>query len=146
MLPLLFGFWPKHVACFMEFIFFHISLLKSLNLVLISGAKLDAWMLTHLDRVSIKILWKKKKNLVEVLIFITEAYSEPYQTSKMEWTSKIVNGYGQFTIFAKSFILEVWQVSEYAFVVQYWTIIASINYLIICFIVNYVVTHNPLIY
>ena len=56
MLPLRFGFWPKHVACFMEFIFFHISLLKSLNLVLIPGAKLDAWMLTHLDRVSIKIL------------------------------------------------------------------------------------------
>ena len=93
-----------------------------------------------------KDIMKKKKNLVEVLIFITEAYSEPYQTSKMEWTSKIVNGYGQLTISAKSFILEVWQVSEYAFVVQYWTIIASINYLIICFIVNYVVTHNPLIY
>ena len=73
-------------------------------------------------------------------------YSEPYQTSKMEWTSKIVNGYGQLTISAKSFILEVWQVSEYAFVVQYWTIITSINYLIICFIVNYAVTHNPLIY
>ena len=88
----------------------------------------------------------KKKYLVEVLIFITEAYSEPYHTSKMDWTSKIVNGYGQLTIFARSFILEVWLVSEYAFVVQYWTIIASINYLIICFIVNYVVTHNPLIY
>ena len=38
----------------------------------------------------------------------TEVYSEPYQTSKMERLVK------PLTIFAKLFILDVWQGSEYA--------------------------------
>ena len=43
-----------------------------------------------------------------------EAYLELCQTSKMECFLKIVNGYNQLTIFAKYFILDVWQCSEYA--------------------------------
>ena len=40
-------------------------------------------------------------------------YSEPCQTSKMELFAKIVNG-KLLTPFAKGFILDVWQGSEYA--------------------------------
>ena len=43
-----------------------------------------------------------------------EAYSEPYQTSKIELFSKIVDSFHLLTIFSKSFILDAWQVSEYA--------------------------------
>ena len=42
------------------------------------------------------------------------AYSDPFQTSEMEIFVEIVNGYLLLTIFAKSFILDVWQGSEYA--------------------------------
>ena len=35
-----------------------------------------------------------------VYIYISEAYSEPCQTSKMELFGKIVNGYDPLTIFA----------------------------------------------
>ena len=83
MLPLRFGFWPKHVACFMEFIFFSYFSTKIFEFSFNPWCKigcLDAHALgqgVHKDIM-------KKKYLVEVLIFITEAYSEPYQTSKME--------------------------------------------------------------
>ena len=40
-------------------------------------------------------------------------HSEPSQTSKMEIYAKIVNGRELLTIFAKSFILDVWLGSEY---------------------------------
>ena len=50
-------------------------------------------------------------------MFIAEAYSEPCQTSKKEHFAKIVNGYKPSTIFAKCFILDLWQGSEYAFVI-----------------------------
>ena len=38
---------------------------------------------------------------------IAEAYSEPYQTSKMERFAKIVNGFQPLTIFGKRSILDV---------------------------------------
>ena len=41
-------------------------------------------------------------------------YSNPCQTSKMERFAKLVNGWKQLTIFAKSFILDVEQGSECA--------------------------------
>ena len=44
----------------------------------------------------------------------SEAYSEPYQLSKMERFAKIINGFQPLTIFAKQSILDVWQDSEYA--------------------------------
>ena len=47
--------------------------------------------------------------------WMSEAYSEPCQTSKMELFAKIVNGQKPFTIFVKHFIWGVWQGSEYAF-------------------------------
>ena len=43
-----------------------------------------------------------------------ETYSEPCQTSKMELYVKIVEGGRPLANFAKSFILDVWQGSEYA--------------------------------
>ena len=43
---------------------------------------------------------------------LSEAYSEPCQTCKMECSTKIVNGFQPFTIFAKCSILGVWQHSE----------------------------------
>ena len=42
---------------------------------------------------------------------ITDAYSEPCQSSKMELFAKIVNGL-TVNYFAKSSILDVWQGSE----------------------------------
>ena len=44
-----------------------------------------------------------------------ETHSEPYQRSKMECVAKIVNAKNMLPIFAKSFILDVWQGSEYPF-------------------------------
>ena len=41
------------------------------------------------------------------MIYWTEAYSEPFQTSKMELLEKIINDW-------KSFTLDSWQGSEYA--------------------------------
>ena len=43
----------------------------------------------------------------------SEAYSKPCQTSKMDVFAEIVNGFSFLTIFAKSFILEVWQDPEF---------------------------------
>ena len=43
-----------------------------------------------------------------------EAYSEPCQTSKMALLAKIVGVFQPLTVFVKSFILDVWQGSEYA--------------------------------
>ena len=40
--------------------------------------------------------------------YISEAYSEPYQTSKMELFLKKVSGLKHVTIFSKSSILDVW--------------------------------------
>ena len=42
------------------------------------------------------------------VLFKTEAYSEPCQTSKMERSAKIVNGLKALTTLAKRFILDVW--------------------------------------
>ena len=44
----------------------------------------------------------------------SEAYSESWQTSKMEWITEIVNGFQSLTMFSKHSTLIVWQVSEYA--------------------------------
>ena len=43
----------------------------------------------------------------------SEAYSKPCQTSKMEVSTKIVNGFSFLTIFVKIIILDVWQDSEF---------------------------------
>ena len=44
----------------------------------------------------------------------SEAYSEPYQTSKMERLAKIVKDFQVLTIFSKFSILDICQGSEYA--------------------------------
>ena len=51
---------------------------------------------------------------VFVLILGVKAYSESRQGSEMEFFAKKVNGSHPLTLFAKSSILDVWQVSEYA--------------------------------
>ena len=43
---------------------------------------------------------------------ISETYSEPSQTSKMELFVKIVKSWNPLSIFAKSSIIDVWQCSE----------------------------------
>ena len=43
-----------------------------------------------------------------------EEYPEPCQTSKIELCTKMVYGFWPLTIFASSFILDVWLGSEYA--------------------------------
>ena len=57
-----------------------------------------------------------------------DAYSEPFQTSKMERFGKIVNNLQPLTIFAKRSILDIWEGCEYAYfiydinsVFAYWT-------------------------
>ena len=49
----------------------------------------------------------------------TETYSEPCHKSKMESFAKIVNGLKVLAIFAKRFILDIWQGFEYVFVIFY---------------------------
>ena len=59
---------------------------------------------------------QNQQNYVEILpqnVFITQAYSEPCQTSKIERFAKIVNVFQPLTTFAKRTILDVWQGSEY---------------------------------
>ena len=43
---------------------------------------------------------------------LVEAYSRPYQTSKVERFVKLVNGFYRLTIFAKRSVLGIWQGSE----------------------------------
>ena len=45
-------------------------------------------------------MFLKKKTEKKILIFL-EAYSEPSQTSKMEFFAKIVNGFQRIAIFGK---------------------------------------------
>ena len=46
--------------------------------------------------------------------FVSDAYSEASQTSKMDSSTKTVNDLKPLTIFAKPSVLDVWQDSEYA--------------------------------
>ena len=61
-----------------------------------------------------------KKSLKEVFVSgavtcrIPETHFESIQTSKMELFAVIVHGFQPLTIFARSFILDVWLGSEYA--------------------------------
>ena len=48
-----------------------------------------------------------------------KANSEPCQISKIEFFTKIVNGYKRLKFFVKHFILDVWLDSEYASVIFY---------------------------
>ena len=48
----------------------------------------------------------------------SEAYSEPCQASKMERFAKQVNVFQPLTFFAKRSILNVWQGSEYASIID----------------------------
>ena len=67
----------------------------------------------------------KKNGMVELWSFLeffrcilcqySEAYSEPSQTSKMEFFAKIVNGFQLLTISAKRSIVDVWQCLEYTY-------------------------------
>ena len=46
-------------------------------------------------------------------LMLTEAYSEPCQTSKMELFEKKVNSFQPLTIFARILFLDVWLGSGY---------------------------------
>ena len=62
----------------------------------------------------LEIPWNSCKPLAEQ----AEEYSEPCETTKAEFFQKIANSWKQRAIFAKSSILDVWQGSEYAWVVN----------------------------
>ena len=61
------------------------------------------------------ISWEISLNLSK-----SGAYSEPYQTSKMELFAKIVNDFQPLTIFAKSSVVDVWQGSLAIFTGSNW--------------------------
>ena len=46
------------------------------------------------------------------------AYSEPCQTTNMEYFAKIVNDFQRLAIFAKRSILDIWEGCEYANVIM----------------------------
>ena len=50
---------------------------------------------------------------LDLFWYFPEAYLEAYQTYKMEFFTKIVNGFQLLTVFGKSFILDVLMDSEY---------------------------------
>ena len=58
--------------------------------------------------------WFSFYGLFIFMVYWTEAYSEPCQTSKMDLFAKIFDEWKQLTIFEKSSILDVWSGSEYA--------------------------------
>ena len=47
---------------------------------------------------------------------LSEVYSDSCQISKMKRFAKIFNSFEPLTIFTKHSILDIWQVSEYAYV------------------------------
>ena len=47
--------------------------------------------------------------------YLSEAYSEPYQTSNTKLFEKLVKGFQPLAIFTKSCILDVWQDTECIF-------------------------------
>ena len=46
---------------------------------------------------------------------LSEAYSEPYEISKMKLSTKMVKGFQPLIIFTKRSILDVWQGSEFIY-------------------------------
>ena len=46
--------------------------------------------------------------LIVFMVYWTEAYSEAFQTSKMELFAKIVNEWKLLVVFKKNIILDVW--------------------------------------
>ena len=54
--------------------------------------------------------WSKEQELAE-------AYTKPCQTSKVECFAEMVNGSTMLTVFAKHFLLNVCQSSEYGFAI-----------------------------
>ena len=83
--------------------------------------KLQEIMTRGVERASIMVvaLTRKYKQTPRSYagIRLTETYSEPCQTcqtSTMELFMKIVHGFESLTIFAKTFISDVWQTSGYA--------------------------------
>ena len=65
-------------------------------------------------RVSFLIKFDLCHERVKKFLRYSDAYSESWQTSKMESFVKIVNGFLSLTIFSKGCILDVSQLSEYA--------------------------------
>ena len=59
-------------------------------------------------------VWNIESSKINYKMKNKEKYSELCQISKMESFAKIVNGFQSLTIFAKRYILDVWQGSEYA--------------------------------
>ena len=62
---------------------------------------------------SILICLLKLLYFIYIVMLISETYSEPCETSKVELFAKIVNGLESLTIFVKNSILGIWQGSEY---------------------------------
>ena len=62
-------------------------------------------------------LWRTAVKNTTLYLFskllYTEAHQQPCQTSKMKVFANIVNVFKPLTIFAKTFILDVWQGSEH---------------------------------
>ena len=61
------------------------------------------------------LLWTSKYLMWSFNKHLSEAYSEPYQTSKMKLFAKMVKSFQPLTILTKSSILEVWQGPECIF-------------------------------
>ena len=62
---------------------------------------------------SVLICLLKLLYFIYIVMLISETYSEPCETSKVEFFAKIVNGLESLTIFVKNSILGIWQGSEY---------------------------------
>ena len=73
------------------------------------------WHFFHQTDFSVLIFPLKILYCIYIVVLILEAYSEPCQVSKMEFSVKIVNNLKLLTIFAKNSILDIWQGSEYSF-------------------------------
>ena len=70
-------------------------------------------------------LWNFIQSLCPVFIlvrFFVEAYSKSSETSNMKFFAKTINAFQLLIIFAKSFILDIRQGSDYTCLGHYWII------------------------
>ena len=79
----------------------------------------NLWLITPKHKVIISkfnilhLKWKKLGIAPSFYLVLSEEYSKPTQTSKKERLAKLVDGWIPLTVFAKSFLLDVWLGSEY---------------------------------
>ena len=68
---------------------------------------------------SMLLVWNFPKSEISnfpvyrLISYLYRCFTEPYQISKIDFSTKIINAFKPWTTFAKSSILDIWQVSDH---------------------------------